>query len=102
MPKITISSITVDANYDIYSELDYGVGIVARAVVRYADRYGITRLEALTSGGIYDIDGHDSEGIESWKTEEFADLKQHLEVFGVDISDFDAHADKAYVIHHDA
>lgn len=73
-------------------------GCSAVALVSYpCSLQGGRRLERLTSGGLWGIElesPDDSYGTEI-ENEELADLKQHLEMFGIDVSGFDAMADSA-------
>jgi hypothetical protein len=66
------------------------MGCQARAEVSYPIGQGCRRLEQFSSGGLWGIES-DSERsfLQETEKEELADLKAHLERFGVDTSDFD-------------
>jgi len=66
-------------------------GCRAVAVVSYPiDDHGNRRLQEFTSGGLWGIESDvDSNYRNEIHGEELADLKGHLEVFGVDTSDFE-------------
>lgn len=74
------------------------VGIWAEAQVSYPanGNLGSRRLETLRSAGLWGIES-DSKGasVAEVTREELADLRQHLETFGVDISDFEEKAAEA-------
>ena len=72
------------------------LGIMARAEVSYAIGQGNSRLESLTSGGLWGIESDSgAEYIETVAREELADLKAHLGHFSVDLSNFDELAELA-------
>lgn len=64
------------------------IGVLAEATVKYqeGDHY---RLETLASGGLWGIESDSGDYIKEVEREQVADLKAHLEVFGVDLSNFD-------------
>ena len=66
------------------------LGVVAEAQVSYDIGQGNRRLECFTSGGIWGVESDSGEDyFETLEQEELNDLKQHLETFGVDVSNFD-------------
>jgi hypothetical protein len=65
-------------------------GCQAVARVSYAESNGSRRLETLSSGGLWGIEtDSDRDYLTSVENDELADLKAHLERFGVDVSNFD-------------
>ena len=70
--------------------------INAIAVVIYSIGSGCSRLETLQSGG---LGGVDSDSTDEYKESiingELADLKQHLQIFNVDVSNFEELAEGA-------
>jgi len=64
------------------------IGIMAKAVVSYRLN-GYCRLETFTSGGLWGIETDAGEYLDEVKTEELDGLKNHLEAFGVDLSNWD-------------
>lgn len=62
------------------------IGIQAKAVVSYPmDEQGNRRLETLTSGGLWGIEGDSSrEHLAEIEAEELAALAQHLAAFGIE------------------
>jgi len=75
------------------------IGIVAHAEVSYQYGPGSRRIERFESGGLWGIetDSEDSYLVEV-ATEQFSDLRRHLEVFGVDTSNFDEVASTAKTV----
>ena len=66
------------------------IGVQAEAVVSYPTGNNSRRLEWFTSGGLWGIHSDsDDDYLETIVTEELNDLKQHLEKFCVDVSNFD-------------
>jgi hypothetical protein len=71
-------------------------GCYAEATVSYqvSERSPDRRLETLTSGGLWGIDADPDDGQSRYRREvereELADLKGHLQVFGVPLDGFDA------------
>ena len=66
------------------------LGIRAIAKVSYSIGNGNRRLETLTSGGIWGVESDsDQDYFETLEQEELDNLKEHLETFGVDVSDFE-------------
>jgi hypothetical protein len=47
------------------------------------------RIETFTSRGCWGVESDAEDHIEEIEKEELADLKRHLEVFGVDVTGFD-------------
>lgn len=82
-------------NYERIMEFERGevglIGIVAHATVSYPiDNNGDRRREYLSSSGLWGIEtDNTSEEIESIEKEQLDDLREHLNVFGVDVLDFD-------------
>jgi len=76
------------------------IGIRAEAVVQYpiAGNPGSFRLETLTSGGLWGIESDSGDYLKEVAKEQLEDLKQHLEQFGVDTSDFDEKAENAETV----
>ncbi len=73
------------------------LGVIAEATVRTTEG-NISRLETLTSGGLW---GMESDGGKEYFAEteqdQLADLKDHLEAFNVDTSNFEELAKNAQV-----
>jgi hypothetical protein len=69
-------------------------GCIARATVAYRDG-GCVRLQAFTSGGIWGLESDSDGGWDEFSGEQIADLRDHLEKFGIDMSDFAALAHEA-------
>jgi len=67
----------------------YFLGIMAEAEVSYEVVSGDRRLETLISGGLWGIESDSGHYLEEVKKAELADLKQHLEKFNVDTSNWD-------------
>lgn len=68
----------------------FSMGIVAEAEVVYDIGQGNRRIEHLSSGGLWGIESDsDNEYIEEVENGQLADLKDHLAVFGVDVSKFE-------------
>jgi len=65
------------------------VGIVAKAVVSRSIGNGNRRLQEFSSGGLWGVESNAGAYLEDVKEQELEDLKQHLEAFGVDLSNFD-------------
>ena len=89
--KVSIESIRV-----IHTNHDWGsFGVRAEAVVSYDIGGGNKRLDTLKSGGLFDI-GSDSapEDVKEMEQDELDGLMVHLEMFGVDISDFYIHKNR--------
>ena len=84
--------VTLDAVYIRWEEdpVQPGEGVVAYAQVSYVcSPSGDRRLETLCSGGLWGIEDASPEYRREVEREELADLKQHLERFGVEVSGFD-------------
>ncbi len=75
------------------------VGIVAKATIKYRTRNGSYRLETFTSGGLWGIESDAGDYLDEVKAEQLADLKAHLETFGVDVSDFDEMAEELELVY---
>lgn len=74
----------------------YFLGIYAHAVVSYDIGQGCRRMESMRSGGLWGIESdYPVDEIASVERDELADLRRHLETFGVDCSNFDELAAKA-------
>ena len=72
------------------------MGITAEAEVMYSIGNGCNRLEHLTSSGLWGVASDDDSGeILSTVQDQVANLKEHLAVFGVDLSNFDELAEQA-------
>lgn len=69
----------------------HSVGIVAEACVSYeCGTAGERRLERFKSGGLWGVDSDGGpEYFEQLRQQEFDDLRDHIERFGVDTSNFD-------------
>lgn len=66
------------------------IGIVATCTVSYPINKTDRRLETFTSGGLWGIDSDSGpEYFKQVEQEQLADLKEHLEHFNVDTSNFD-------------
>jgi hypothetical protein len=73
-----------------YGEYWFMEGCRAVARVSYAESNGSRRLEQMSSGGLWGIEtDSDRAYLTSVENDELADLKAHLERFGVDVSNFD-------------
>ena len=74
------------------------MGIYVEAEVSYPIELGSRRLEWLKSGGLWGIESDSDESyIDEIDKEQLDDLKEHLEVFGVDVSNFEIiKKEKAY------
>lgn len=71
------------------------LGLIAEAQVS-VQKEGVQRLETFTSSGLWGIESDSGRDyIEEVKQDELADLKSHLESFGVDTSNFADLADEA-------
>jgi hypothetical protein len=68
------------------------IGVRAEAEVKYRENKSSWRYETLTSGGIWGIESNSGEHVKEQEQEQLADLKNHLEAFGVDVSKFDTMA----------
>jgi len=77
----------------------YMISIKAKAEVRYPTGNGSYRHEHFTSGGLWGVPSDDNESdIKETEQEQLADLRDHLSVFGVDVSKFDELAAKAVIV----
>lgn len=69
------------------------MGIVAEATVSYSIGHSQAqhhrRLETLSSGGLWGIESDSSDYVEIIENDELADLREHLEHFGIKCSDTD-------------
>jgi hypothetical protein len=66
------------------------VGVWAEATVSYpVGNRGDRRLEVLRSGGLWGIESDSKEYIKETAKDELADLKEHLQKFGVSTEEFD-------------
>jgi hypothetical protein len=92
--KLRLDSVSV--KWDLDEEGDGNWYCVATAEVSYALSKGNRRLEHLDSGGLYGIEDPDSEYQRLVTRDELADLRAHLEAFGVDTARFDELAKPAY------
>ena len=89
--QATIDKITLEHIPDGYGESEGMIGIRAKAEVSYSIGNGNRRLEWLTSGGLWGIDGDaDNEEIEEVEQMQLDELKEHLEVFNIDTSNFES------------
>ncbi len=84
----------VREDYNRMKALDAGefcfIGIQAEALVSYDEGQGNRRLEWFTSGGLWGIESDSGpEYLADVERQELADLKQHLEKFNIDTSNFD-------------
>ena len=74
------------------------IGIQAEATVSRDIGQGHRRLQGFTSGGLWGIESDSGDDhLESVAHEELVDLKEHLEAFEVDTSDFDDFVEEAVV-----
>ena len=71
------------------------IGIRAVATVYYPVGTA-ARLEKLSSGGLWGIESDCFDAIREIEAEQLAELKEHLEQFGVDTSNFDELAKEAH------
>ena len=96
------------AEYRKYGMQDYGrmealnrgdwcfIGIQAEAIVSRDIGQGNKRLQRLVSGGLWGIESNSCDAyLEDVAHDELDDLKEHLEAFGVDTSDFDVFVEEA-------
>lgn len=70
----------------------YMIGIIAKAEVSYClnSVFKYKRIESFSSGGLWGIESDSGKDhLNEVKKEELEDLKDHLEHFGVDITNFD-------------
>lgn len=86
---------------ELYAEQDkerlehYGltwrcVGIYAQAEVSYSIGNGSSRRESLKSAGLWGIESDSEQSyLKEVECEQLNELKEHLEVFSVDVSEFD-------------
>jgi len=76
---------------EAYNRGDWNyIGITAEATISYSTGNGSFRLEWLSSGGLWGIESDSGdEYLNELKDEQLADLKQHLERFNVDLSEWD-------------
>ena len=90
------------AEYQEYGKYDYErmerlnngdwnyLGIQAVAIVKYSIGQGHFRLEEMTSGGLWGIESDSGEYLDEVMGTELGELKEHLEVFNVDMGNWDA------------
>ena len=73
------------------------LGVIAEAVVSFpvSTMMSDRRLERLTSGGLWGVESDSGDYIAEVARDQLGDLEGHLEVFGVDLSNFDELADEA-------
>ena len=64
------------------------IGIIAEATVKYPiNNNGSYRLETFTSGGLWGIESDSGDYLDTVASEQIADLKKHLAVFGIKWND---------------
>lgn len=80
-------------DYNRMRQLENGefsfIGIRAEAIVKYPLSDNTSRLETLSSSGLWGIESDSGAYLKEVEQKQIADLKEHLETFGVDVSDFD-------------
>jgi hypothetical protein len=91
---------SVEQDYQRMESLQRGdwylMGIQAKAELSYDIGQGNRRIERMQSGGLWGIESDsDADYIVEIEQNELMDLRSHLEVFGVDCSNFDELAEKA-------
>jgi hypothetical protein len=67
----------------------YMLGVYVVATVSYADAQGCHRLEHLQSAGVWGVESDCGEDIVEIENEQLDELYSHLDVFGVDLSNWD-------------
>lgn len=85
----------IQSDYERSERLNAGdwcyMGCYAEAVVSYPTGSGNRRLETLRSGGLWGIESDsDAKYTSEIEVQELADLKGHLEQFGIEWPEFDA------------
>lgn len=96
------------SEYRKYGMQDYGrmealnrgdwhfIGVIAEAVVSYPiNTIGSRRIEQFTSGGLWGVESDSGDYIAEEARNQLGDLEGHLEIFGVDMSNFGKLADEA-------
>ena len=65
------------------------IGIVAEATVSYHKGAGCSRLETLSSGGLWGVESDSGDYLDTIADDELEDLRDHLKEFGISCADED-------------
>jgi hypothetical protein len=89
--KPTIHALKIRHIINEYPDTSWVIGIIAEAIVKYPEgNNGSYRLETLSSSGLWGIENNSGKYLDEVGEEQLAELKQHLECFNVDTSNFDS------------
>lgn len=81
----------VDQERKAAYDIDWNMtGCQAKATVLVGEGNGFARIQEFTSGGIWGIESDSDDDFKrEMEQEELSDLKSYLQIFGVDVTDFD-------------